>query len=108
MSYKWGITGTEDFLAPEYEWPKRHPQKIQQANKIIEICHHIAGWGYWKKNDGKHRGPDSIIQNLKYAAKFNANLLLNTAPLPDGSIDTQDIETLREVGRRIRKNGWPT
>ena len=48
-----------------------------------------------------------INDNLKYASRFNANLLLNTAPLPDGSIDKQDIETLKSIGKYIRKNGFP-
>jgi len=110
ISSKLGYNGDEDFYAPEYHWPKRFPDKMEEAKKSskpIEICHHIAGWSYNKKSDGKHRGADSVIENLKYAAKFDANLLLNTAPLPDGSIDRQDVETLREVGRRIRKTGWP-
>ena len=47
------------------------------------------------------------MEDLKYAAKFHANLLLNTAPRSDGSIDPQDAATLREVGQRIRENGWP-
>jgi len=102
ISYKWGITGTEDFLAPEFHWKEK---KTGPTNKPIEICTHIAGWGYWKQNDGKHRGPDSIMENLADAEKYNANLLLNTAPLPDGSIDKQDMETLREIGRRLRKTG---
>ena len=78
------------------------------AGKPVEICTHIAGWGYTKKNDGKHRGADSVIENLKYAGKFNANLLLNTGPLPDGSIDKQDVETFKKIGEIIRKEGWPS
>jgi len=35
-------------------------------------------------------------------ARFDAALPLNTGPLPDGSIDRQDVETLREVGKRLR------
>ena len=35
------------------------------------------------------------------------NLLLNTGPLPDGSIHAGDAETLRRVGERIRKRGFP-
>jgi len=100
ISYKWGITDTEDFLAPEFHWTKK---KTEPTNKPIEICHHIAGWGYWKENDGKHRGADSIMENFDVAEKYNANLLLNTAPLPDGSIDKQDVATLRQVGRRLKK-----
>jgi alpha-L-fucosidase len=38
----------------------------------------------------------------------HCNLLLNTGPLPDGSIHPEDVRTLREVGRRIRAHGWPS
>jgi len=41
-------------------------------------------------------------------AAHDCNLLLNTGPLPDGSINAVDAATLREVGRRIRQNGFPT
>jgi alpha-L-fucosidase len=39
---------------------------------------------------------------LAEAEERQANLLLNTGPLPDGSIDPVDEETLREVGCRLR------
>lgn len=105
MSYKMGLTGTEDYYSPEYHWPDHLPKEMKEARasgKPIELCHHIAGWGYQKANDGKHRGPDSVMKDLEYVSQFDANLLLNTAPLPDGSIDKQDVATLREVGRRLR------
>lgn len=38
----------------------------------------------------------------------NAYQFLNTGPLPDGSIDAQDFDTLRKVGGYIRKYGCPT
>ena len=110
ISAKWGYIGTEDYYAPEYHWLKNNPKKtkkIQSTGKPIEICTHIAGWGYTKKNDGKHRGVDSVIENLKYAAGYDANLLLNVAPLGDGAIDKQDIATLKNVGEYIRENGFP-
>ena len=105
ISYKWGITGTEDFLAPEYHWLKGDPQRTEEAaasGKPIEICSSIAGWGYKKDKDGKHPGADAMMEKLAYAKKWNANLLLNTAPKPDGAIDQQDVNTLKEVGRRLR------
>lgn len=43
------------------------------------------------------------MEMLAAAEGNDCNLLLNTAPLPDGSIDTVDEATLREVGRRLRK-----
>ena len=39
---------------------------------------------------------------LEKAKGMGANLLLNTGPLPDGSIHPQDVKTLKEVGRRLR------
>lgn len=111
ISAKWGYLGTEDYYAPEYHWLERNPDKTKEmveSGKPIEICTHIAGWGYWEENDGTHRGADSVIENLAYAGRFDANLLLNTAPLPDGSIDKQDAETLKSIGDYIRKNGFPS
>lgn len=110
ISAKWGYLGTEDYYAPEYHWLERNTDKRNEmiaSGKPVELCTHIAGWGYTKKNDGNHRGAESIMDNLKYASRFNSNLLLNTAPLPDGSIDKQDIETLRKTGQILRQNGWP-
>ena len=109
ISYKLGITGTEDFYAPEYHWPEKHKEaweKARNGGKPIEICHSIAGWGYTRRNDGKHPGADSIMKDLAYVKKIGAdNLLLNTGPLPDGSIDEQDVKSLKEVGRRLRNAG---
>ena len=108
ISYKFGLTGTEDFYAPEYGWPEHMPEEMvagRESDKPLEVCHHIAGWGLVTEYDGQHRGPDSIMENLDYAAGHNANLLLNTGPLGDGSIDAQDVATLREVGKRLRRNG---
>jgi alpha-L-fucosidase len=110
ISAKWGYNGDEDYFAPEYHWLERNPKKTKEmlaSGKPIEICTGIAGWGYNKKRDGKHRGADSVWENIEYAAKFGANLLLNTGPRGDGSIDPQDVKTLRQIGKRIRKEGWP-
>ncbi|MDW7691197.1 alpha-L-fucosidase [Flammeovirgaceae bacterium SG7u.111] len=111
ISAKWGYLGTEDYLSPEYHWLANNQEKTKEmldSGKPVEICTHIAGWGYTKKNDGKHRGADSIIENLRYAKKYRGNLLLNTGPLPDGSIDKQDVASMKAVGKIIRNEGWPS
>ena len=110
ISSKWGYLGNEDYFAPEYHWLENNPERTKQmvdSGKPVEICTHIAGWGYWEKNDGNHRGADSVLENLAYARRFNANLLLNTAPLPDGTLDPSDVQTLRDVGDYIQENGFP-
>jgi len=96
VSYKQGLLGTEDFFAPE------HKGVADPQGKPMEICTTLQrkGWGYVK--DSQHIGPDDVMKKLDDAAAQHANLLLNTGPLPDGSIHPQDVATLREVGRRLK------
>ncbi len=98
VSYKQGLLGTEDFMAPERHW-KGTP------TKPLEICNTMQGysWGYDSADEGHHRGPDEIMEILKQTGEMPANLLLNTGPLPDGSIHPDDVRTLKEIGRRLRK-----
>ncbi len=119
ISFKQGARGKEDFVAPEHEVhgfaekvKKRFPDNPashkaaaeawkRNAGKPREICTTLQtkGWGYWKGS--RHRGADWVVEQLTSARKQEeANLLLNTGPLPDGSIHTKDDATLREVGRR--------
>ncbi len=42
------------------------------------------------------------MKTLEYCQSIEGNLLLNTGPLPDGSIHGEDVATLREVGRRLK------
>jgi len=101
VSYKQGLLGTEDFFAPEHRGIR------DTRGKPLEICTTLqrGGWGYVK--GARHLGPDDVMRLLAHAAYQKANLLLNTGPLPDGSIHPKDLATLREVGRRIRTSGWP-
>ena len=95
VSYKQGLLGTEDFKAPE--------RKFKGKSEVpLELCDTLQphGWGYTKKDDGKHKSADQVMKMLENAKKLNANLLLNTGPMPDGSIHPEDIKTLKEVGRR--------
>ena len=72
-----------------------------------EICDTLQPkvWGYKKDVDSAHRKPDEVMRMLEEADKLNANLLLNTGPLSDGSIHPEDVATLREVGKRLRRKG---
>ena len=79
ISAKWGYLGTEDYFAPEYHWLERNPDKTKEmieSGKLVEICNHIAGWGYAKKNDGKHRGAESVIEKaIDEMNKYNPSNL---------------------------------
>ena len=98
VSYKQGFLGTEDFKAPE-----RHFKGSSIVS--LEICDTLQphSWGYAKKDDLDHKTADDVMIMLSEAKKKNANLLLNTGPLPDGSIHPDDVKTLKEVGRRLLK-----
>ncbi len=123
ISFKQGVTGTEDFAAPERKGHsmeeiirKRYGDisgdiaamawRVNQ-HKHNETCDTLQehAWGYNKESE--HKGPDQVMEMLQLASKQNSNLLLNTGPLGDGSIHPEDINTLNEAGMRIRKNGWP-
>jgi alpha-L-fucosidase len=70
----------------------------------LEICDTLQpySWGYDRKDDKGHKSADQVMEMLMRAKTRGANLLLNTGPLPDGSIHPGDVKTLREVGRRLR------
>ena len=99
VSYKQGLIGTEDFKAPERNFKG-------QSDVPLELCDTLQphGWGYMKTDDGKHKTPDQVWGMLGKAKKLGANLLLNTGPLPDGSIHPEDVSTLKEVGKRRRQS----
>lgn len=102
IAYKQGLLGTEDFMAPERNWKGK-------AEKPLEICDTLQprGWGYVKADDGRHKSPEAVMGMLSKAAGLGANLLLNSGPLADGAIHSEDVATLREVGRQIEKTGFP-
>jgi alpha-L-fucosidase len=116
ISAKQGANGDEDFAAPErhghgfadrFDDPelKKAPALAWESNKTKhnEICDTLQPrvWGYKKDDAGQHKSPDEVMDMLAAAGAQNCNLLLNTGPLPDGSINPVDVATLREVGKRL-------
>ena len=117
ISFKQGATGTEDFAAPERSGHSlanrlKEPEHRrvaehaweQNKSKHNEICDTLQPriWGYRKADDENHLDADEVLKQLEAAKDRNCNLLMNTGPLPDGSIHQVDVKTLREVGRRVR------
>ena len=111
LSFKQGATGEEDFAAPEHEpagldKSGELARKAWRANqgKPMEICSTMqdGGWGYVAEHDGKHKKAPEVLEMVRTAWAVPANLLLNTGPLPDGSILPEDERTLREVGAKLR------
>jgi alpha-L-fucosidase len=119
IAFKQGANGTEDFASPErygHSLADRVREQIGEASAEVaqsawnknktkhnEICDTLqpGAWGYTKQDDGKHRPSSEVLKMLEDAHARNCNLLLNTGPLPDGSIHPDDILILRKVGRRL-------
>jgi alpha-L-fucosidase len=101
ISYKFGVTGTEDFLAPEYIQLGRID--IEDKNrKPTEICFPLnKSWGYIV--DEPQAGIDELMEWKEKADQINANLLINVGPVGDGSILKENVETLIEFGKRTKK-----
>ena len=99
--HKQGLLGTEDFVAPEHK-------ALPQTDKPGEICTTMTprSWRYLASAEGQHRTADEVWETLRSAREQGYNLLLNTGPLPDGSIDPYDDRVLREVGARLRREGF--
>lgn len=115
VSYKQGLLGTEDFFAPEHGVPKtgensaKQGQLAKRPNTPIEVCTTMIkdpiSWGY--SEGAVHRTHEEVWQAVGGACRGGYNLLLNSGPLADGSLDPHDAAVLRGVGERIAKDGWP-
>ena len=123
VSYKQGVTGTEDYFAPEHRVPDaaegnaKRGRIGQGGDAPIEVCTTMIraelgdkgqSWGYLNDDmPHRHCTADEVWDKLAEARRSGANLLLNSGPRPDGSLDPDDRETLLAVGERIRKKGFP-
>jgi alpha-L-fucosidase len=124
LAFKQGATGTEDYASPEFSFASqgekvrrrggsersiRLAEEVWETNrkKHNEICATMqkVGWGYLE--GAEHYTADEVRGQLAYANANNCNLLLNVAPLGDGSLQEIEVETLREVGRGIKERGRP-
>jgi len=104
VSYKQGYLGTEDFFAPEHKAYNRFGESF--ADRLGEVCTTAGGgWGDTAGHD--YCTADELWRTLADARANQCNLLMNVGPLPDGSMPGPAVETLREVGRRIQREGFP-
>jgi alpha-L-fucosidase len=104
ISYKWGVEGSEDFLAPEKPQLGR---VVDRRARPLEVCRMTqkGSWGW--KEDARHLTDEEAWQELEAAARLDANLLLNIGPLGDGAVHPEQQRILRNMGARIRKDGFP-
>ena len=120
ISFKQGANGNEDFIAPERHGNAKVGNQFTVAKKTYElnrdkpreICNTMqpklegmyggSTWGYNKLLDGKHLSANQVMELLTEAKELDSNLLLNIVPKADGSFPKEDIEVLREVGKKLK------
>lgn len=74
--------------------------------KKAEIA--VTSQGSWEWNPNNHcQSVDALWKMLEGASEYNANLLLNFGPKPDGSIPEDVAINFRLLGQRIVKEGFP-
>jgi alpha-L-fucosidase len=78
-------------------------QKIGSLPK--ETCETINNsWGFHLK-DNQHKSIKSLVQYLVKAAGYDANFLLNVGPMPNGKIQPEHAELLKQMGDWLKQNG---
>ena len=98
----------EDFQMFEQDLPGQNTSgfnKAEESHLPYETCRTINNsWGL-NRADQAHRPIPELIRYLVQAAGRDANLLLNTGPLPTGKIIPEHRERYLAMGQWLKRNG---
>jgi alpha-L-fucosidase len=99
----------EDFQMFEKDLPGQKTSGFNAESEVgdlpLETCETINGaWGY-NANDKRFKSAKDLIHYLVKAAGYNANFLLNVGPMPNGKIQPEFADRLKQVGAWLEKNG---
>jgi len=99
----------EDYQAFEKDLPGHNTTGFSGDSKVgelpLETCETMNNsWGF-NLLDKQYKSTKSLIQYLVKAAGYNSNFLLNVGPMPDGRIQPEFVNTLKEMGKWMDKNG---
>ena len=98
----------EDFQMFEQDLPGENAAGFNKAaisQLPLEMADTMNGtWGF-SLTDRAYKSTKEIIHRLVGAAGRNANYLLNTGPMPDGRLQPENVQTLREIGEWMKVNG---
>jgi alpha-L-fucosidase len=99
----------EDFQMFEKDLPGHNTTGFAPEQTIgslpKETCETINNsWGFNLK-DNAHKSTKDLIQYLVKAAGYGANFLLNVGPMPNGKLQPEHVERLKQMGEWLKKNG---
>lgn len=99
----------EDFQMFEKDLPGANTTGFAPDQKVgdlpKETCETINNsWGFNLK-DANNKSPKELIQYLVKSAGYGANFLLNVGPMPNGKIQPEHVERLKQMGEWLKVNG---
>jgi alpha-L-fucosidase len=99
----------EDFQMFEKDLPGHNTTGFSGDSKVgnipLETCETINNsWGF-NLQDNRNKTIRQLIQYLVKAAGYNANFLLNVGPMPNGKIQPDHVELLKQMGNWLTANG---
>jgi alpha-L-fucosidase len=99
----------EDFQMFEKDFPGHNTtgwnDQAEVGDLPLEMCDTMnRSWGY-NADDERYKSLKELVHLLVKAAGYDANLLLNVGPRPDGTIQPEFVERLKEMGAWLEKNG---
>lgn len=97
-----GITISDEF-AGDFATPEQRVGTYDIENpweSCITICQQWA----WKPDDKMKSYKETLFTLLKTVGG-GGNLLLNVGPMPDGRIETRQVDRLKEIGDWLKENG---
>lgn len=99
----------EDFQMFEKDLPGHNTTGFSGESKVgslpLETCETINNsWGF-NLQDKRNKTLKELVQYLVKAAGYNSNFLLNVGPMPNGKIQPDHIELLKQMGIWLAKYG---
>jgi alpha-L-fucosidase len=99
----------EDFQMFEKDLPGGRTAEFNEGAEIgalpLETCETMNNsWGF-NLTDRRHKSTRELVHYLVKAAGHDANFLLNVGPMPNGRIQPEFTERLREMGRWLDGHG---
>ena len=99
----------EDFQMFERDLPGENKSGLsfQEASQKmpLETCETMNNsWGF-NITDTNYKSVKQLVHYLVNASGRNANFLLNVGPMPNGIIQQEFQDTLKEIGKWLQQNG---
>ena len=99
----------EDFQMFEKDLPGQNTAGYSGESEVgtlpLETCQTMNGaWGF-NLQDNNYKSTKELLHQLIQAAGYNANFLLNVGPMPNGQIQPEFAERLKEIGAWMQRYG---